>query len=230
MTSAYHLHHSPTNTSIGISKSYLKDRHFVLGWSLQDEKKVQRYTAALRSMYGKPEFSDSYSKLADCMIELVDKKHNDHHNVTAELGHDWLKVEPINQPSFEEDIVTFQGLNKLLKIYIATASGVFKWVGRGTVAATPTPYTTALNTETGTRQDASTTGIHEVKGASLRILSTYASTTATFTLQQIGVFDASTTGILLAIHDFGGTGFVHTVNADAFSLGTIIDFIPFGDV
>ena len=156
------------------NKLSVKDKHFVLGWSLPDTKKVEHYTLALRTMYGKEEFAPLYSKLADVMIDLVDRKHNDHHSATAELGHDWLKVEPINQPSFGEDMVTFQGLNKLLKIYIATASGVFKWVGRGTAAGTPTPYSTALVTETGTRLDSTTAGFHEVKGSSLRIFASFA--------------------------------------------------------
>ena len=118
----------------------------------------------------------------------------------------------------------------MLKIYIATASGVFKWVGRGTAAGTPTPYTTALTTETGTRQDSTTTGFQDVKGSSLRVFSSYATTIATATMHQIGIFDASTTGIMLAIHDFGGSGYTHTINVDSFSLGIIIDLVPFGDV
>jgi hypothetical protein len=206
------------------------DRHFVIGWSLADTEKVNRYTAMLTSLYGKPEHEATYSKLADCMIDLVERRHNDHHNAVAELGHDWLTVEPINTPAMEPDMVTFQGLNKLLKIYIATASGIFKYIGRGTAAATPTPYTTALQTETGTRQDATTTGFHEVKGSSIRMFSSFASTTATATMQQVAVFDATTTGIMLAIHDFGGAGFTHTVNVDSFSIGMVLDFIPFGDV
>jgi hypothetical protein len=213
----------PANVSI-------KDRYFVLGWSLEDTKKVERYTLALRQIYGKAEFSELYTKLADIMINLVDKKHNDHHSATAELGHDWLKVEPLNNPNFESDMVTFQGLNKLLKIYFGSASGVFKWVGRGTAAGTPTPYSTALVTETGTRLDSSTAGFHEVKGSSLRIFASFATTVATATMQQIGIFDAVTTGMMLAIHDFGGTGYTHTINVDSFSLGAVIDFVPFGDV
>ena len=212
------------------NKLSVKDKHFVLGWSLPDTKKVERYTLALRQMYDKPEFADLYTKLADVMIDLVTKKHNDHHSATAELGHDWLKVEPINQPSFGEDMVTFQGLNKLLKIYIATASGVFKWVGRGTAAGTPTPYSNALVTETGTRLDSTTAGFHEVKGSSLRIFASFATTVATATMQQVGIFDAVTTGMMLAIHDFGGAGYTHTINVDSFSLGSVVDFVPFGDV
>lgn len=215
-----------------VKESHLqaKDRHFILGWSLADEKKLERYTLALRQMYGKPEFSELYTKLADVMIELVDKRHNDHHSFKAELGHDWLTVEPINQPAFEEDIVTFQGLNKLLKIYIGTTTGVFKWVGRGTTASTPTPYTTALTTETGARLDSSVAGFHEVKGSSIRILASFANTVATAIMYQIGVFDAFTSGIMLAIHDFGATNsYSHTAGVDSFSLGTVIDLVPFGD-
>lgn len=208
----------------------IHDRHFVLGWSLIDTLKVERYTDMLRSLYGKPEHESEYSRLADLMIELVEKRHNDHHNSSAELGHDWLKVEPINNPAMENDIITFQGLNKLLKIYFGSASGVFKYMGRSTASSTPTPYSTALATETGTRQDASTTGFHEVKGSSIRLFSSYATATATATMQQIGLFDATTSGIMLAIHDFGGSGFAHTANTDSFSLGMVLDFFPFGDV
>jgi hypothetical protein len=217
------------NEHIAIENSKPKDRYFTLSWSLSDEKKIERYTSALRQMYNKPEFADLYSKLADAMIDLVDKKHNDHHNATAELGHDWLKVEPINEPSFEDDVLTFQGINKLLKIYFGSASGVFKWVARGSATATPTPYDTTLNTETGSRQDSSTTGFHEIKGCSIRILSSYASTIATGDIYQIGIFDASTSGIMLAKHDFIFPALHHVVNVDAFSLGCVIDFIPFGD-
>ena len=60
------------------NKLSVKDKHFVLGWSLPDTKKVERYTLALRQMYDKPEFADLYTKLADVMIDLVTKKHNDH--------------------------------------------------------------------------------------------------------------------------------------------------------
>jgi len=210
------------------------DRHFVIGWSLEDGKKVERYIEMLRSLYGRPEpeCQARYSQLADIMIDLVQKRHDDHHNACAELGHDWLKVEPINSPSMEPDMVTFQGLNKLLKIYIGTATGPFKYTAYGTVAATPTPYATALATEAGIRLDAGGAGFHEVKGSALRIFSGYAATNPTATIQQIGVFDSGTTGagMMLAIHDFGGTGFVHTVNVNAFSIGMVIDFLPFGDV
>jgi hypothetical protein len=206
------------------------DNHFVLGWSLADAPKVECYTKMLRSLYGKPEHEARYSELADAIINMVQKRHDDHHNATAQLGHDWLTVEPINEVSMEPDMVTFQGLNKLLKIYIATASGVFKYTAYGTAAATPTPYSTALATETGTRADSTTAGFHEVKGSSIRIFSSYASTIATATIQQVGIFDATTSGIMLAIHDFGGVGFVHTVNSNAFSVGMVLDFLPFGDV
>lgn len=209
----------------------VSDRHFVLGWSLADTEKVKHYTNMLQSLYGKPDHETEYSRLADQMIDLVQRRDNDHHNATADLnGHDWLRVEPINNPIMEPDMVTFQGLNKLLKIYIATASGVFKYVGRGTAASTPTPYSTALATETGTRQDASTTGFFEVKGSAIRLFSSYATATATATMQQVAIFDATTTGIMLAIHDFGGSGFTHTVNVDSFSIGMVLDFMPFGDV
>lgn len=211
-------------------RTRITDKHFVVGWSLADTPKVQRYTDRLRFLYDKPEHEAEYSRLADAMIDLVQKRDNDHHNAIAELGHDWLKVEPINSPTMEPDMVTFQGLNKLLKIYIATASGVFKYVGRGTVTSTPTPYSTALATETGTRQDASTTGFFEVKGSSIRLFSSYAGATATATMQQVAVFDATTTGMMLAIHDFGGSGFTHTLNTDSFSIGMVLDFLPFGDV
>lgn len=211
------------------SKTLIRDKHYIIGWSLSDTDKVQQYTTRLASMYGKPEFADKYTELADRMIDLINRKDNDHHNATAELGHDWLTVEPLDT-KMGEDMVTFQGINKLLRIYIGTASGTFKWVGRGTAAATPTPYTTALATETGTRLDSSSAGFHDVKGASLRVFASYATTVATATMQQIGIFDASTTGIMLAIHDFGGSGYTHTINTDSFSLGIIIDLVPYGDV
>jgi hypothetical protein len=206
------------------------DNHFVLGWSLADTWKIERYTDELRSLYGKPEHQARYSELADAVINMVQKRHNDHRCATAELGHDWLKVDPINEVSMEPDMVTFAGLNKLLKIYIATASGVFKYTAYGTAAATPTPYSTALATETGTRADSTTAGFHEVKGSSVRLFSSYASSVASATIQQVGIFDATTSGIMLAIHDFGGVGFVHTVNVNSFSIGMVLDFMPFGDV
>jgi hypothetical protein len=125
---------------------------------------------------------------------------------------------------------TFNGVRKLLQIYIGTASGTFKYMARGTASGTPVPYLTALGTETGARQDCSTTGFHEVKGVSIRAFSSYASTVATATMHQIGLFDATSAGNMLAIHDFGGIGQLHTVNTDSFSLGMIIDFLPVGDL
>jgi hypothetical protein len=181
-------------------------------------------------MHGKPQFQEEYTRLTDQMIDLIQRRDNDHHNATADLaGHDWLRVEPTDT-HFGEDMVTMQGLNKLLKIYLATASGVFKWIGRGTAAGTPTPYSTALTTETGSRQDSTTTGFQDIKGCSLRVFSSYATTIATATMHQVGIFDASTSGMMLAIHDFGGNGYVHTINVDSFSLGIVIDLVPFGDV
>ena len=211
----------------GISNISIKDKHFFLSWSLADEKKLNQYTKRITSL---PPTDPEYSKLADAMINLVEKRHNDHKNYDAELGHDWLKVSPLNSPSFEPDMCTFQGINKLLKIYAGLTTGTFHYIGRGTSAATPLPYATALAAETGSRQDAATTGFHEIKGVSIRAFSTYASTVATATMHQIGLFDATSAGMMLAIHDFGGVGQVHTVNTDSFSLGMIIDFVPFGDV
>ena len=209
----------------------IKDRHYVLGWSLSDESKIQRYTEKCKAFYGKPEHQAEYSKLADLMIELVEKRNNDHHNTTAELGHDWLNVEPINNPSFEPDMVTMAGLNKMLKIYTATASGVFKYIGHGSSAITPNPYLTTLGgAEDGTRLDCTTQGFQDVKGVSLRLFAAYASTVATTTIRTVGLFDASTNGLMLALHNFGSLAFVHTANSDAFSLGMILDFVPFGDV
>lgn len=211
----------------GLSNIAVTDKHYFISWSLADEKKVKQYTKRITSI---PPTDPEYSKLADAMVELVQKRHDDHKNYDAELGHDWLKVSPLNSPAFEEDMCTFNGVRKLLQIYIGTASGTFKYMARGTAAATPTPYATALATETGSRQDCSTTGFHEVKGVSIRAFSTYLSTIATATYHQIGLFDATSAGNLLAIHDFGGVGQVHTINTDSFSLGMIIDFVPFGDV
>jgi hypothetical protein len=212
------------------SRISIKDKHYIVGWSLADTSKIEQYTKRLASMHGKPQFQQEYTKLADEMVNLIQRRDNDHHNATADLaGHDWLRVDPLETKT-GEDMVTFQGLNKLLKIYIATASGPFKWVGRGISAGTPTPYSTGLTTETGSRQDSTTTGFQDVKGSSLRVFSSYAATVATATMYQIGIFDASTSGIMLAIHDFGGNGFTHTINVNSFSLGIIIDLVPFGDV
>jgi hypothetical protein len=212
---------------MSISNVGVTDKHYFISWSLADEKKIKQYTKRITSLSpSDPE----YTKLADAMIELVQKRHDDHKNYDAELGHDWLKVSPLNSPAFEADMVVFNGLRKLLQIYMGTASGVFKYMARGTAAATPLPYSTALQTETGTRQDCSTTGFHEIKGVSIRAFSTYVSTLATATMHQTGLFDATSGGNMLAIHDFGGVGQVHTLNTDSFSLGMIIDFQPFGDV
>jgi hypothetical protein len=216
---------------MGYSGIQLRDRHFHMSWSIRDETKIAHYSMKMAQMYGKAEFEDQYNRMADAMIELAEKRHNDHHTSTANLlNHDWLNVEPLESTGLENDMVTFQGANKLLKIYFGSASGVFKYIGRGTTAATPTPYSTALTTETGTRQDASTTGFHSISGVSIRLLSSYAGSTATSTMYQIGAFDATSSGIMLAIHDFGATGLAHTVNVDAFSLGMIIDLAPIGDV
>lgn len=213
------------------------DKHFIAQWSLRDEEKIKKYTARLAALHKQmtiyynlgmnqhgAQIEGEYNTLSEIMIELIEKKNNDHHNAKALLGHDWLDVEPINDPKFEPDVVTWQGLNKLLKIYIATASGVFKWMARGTTATTPTPYSTALAAETGTRLDTTTAGFQKVEGSSLKLFASYASTLATHTIHQIACFDASTTGMMLAIHDFGGLGATHTINVDAFSLGIIIDF------
>jgi hypothetical protein len=212
---------------MAVSTNLVKDRHYFLSWSLADEKKVQQYTKRITSL---SPTDPEYGRLADLMVELVDKRHNDHRNYDAELGHDWLKVSPVNSPAFEEDMCQFNGVRKLLQVYRGTASGTFKYMARGTAAATPLPYSTALQTETGSRQDCETTGFHEIKGVSIRAFSSYASTTATATMHQIGLFDATSAGNVLAIHDFGGVGQVHTVNVDSFSLGMIIDFVPFGDL
>lgn len=208
----------------------MQDKHFAISWSVSDSTKIDQYTKRLVSLYDKPAHAAEYTELADQMLTLIQRKDNDHHNATADLaGHDWLRVEPIDA-HIGEDLCTFPGLNKFLKIYIGTATGVFKWVGRGTISSTPTPYTTALQAETGTRQDATTTGFHDVKGSSVRIFSSYATTVATVDMYQLGVFDASASGIMLAMHDFGGTALVHVQNTDAFSLGMVLDFAPFGDV
>lgn len=181
-------------------------------------------------MYGKPEFADKYTEMADQMITLIENYSNDHHNVNVNLAnHDWLKVEPDNL-HLGDDIVTFQGLNKLLKVYLGQATGVFKWVGRSTVGATPTPFSVSLASETGSRQDSTTTGFQDIKGASLRVFSSYATNIASFSLKQIGIFDASAGGNMLAIHDLSPDAFAHVQNVDSFSLGMVIDFLPFGDV
>lgn len=219
----------PTNTNKK-SRISVRDKHFAIAWSLQDTAKIEEYTKRLASMYGKPELEAEYTRLADQMLGLINKRDNDHHSATADLaGHDWLKVEPIDA-HIGEDMCTFQGLNKLLKIYIGTASGVFKWTAYSEAPGVPTPYAAALTVEVGTRQDSTTTGFHDVKGSSIRVFSSYASSTATVNMYQIGIFDASTSGMMLAIHDFGGVPFAHTVNAESFSLGMVIDLVPFGDV
>jgi hypothetical protein len=212
---------------LAVSTNFVKDKHYFLSWSLADEKKIEQYTKRITSL---SPTDPEYSRLADVMVELVEKRHNDHKNYDAELGHDWLSVSPINSPCFENDMCQFNGIRKLLQVYRGTASGTFKYMARGTAAATPLPYSTALQTETGSRQDCETTGFHEIKGSSIRAFSSYASTVATATMHQIGLFDATSAGNVLAIHDFGGVGQVHTVNTDSFSLGMIIDFVPFGDV
>lgn len=211
------------------SKTGVNDHYFIAGWSIADEQKVQRYTDRLVSMYGKPEYQVEYTKLADIMLDFINHRNNDHHNATAELGHDWLKVEPFSLQT-GEDMVTFSGLNKMLRIYLGQTTGVFKWVGRGDVAGSPTPYATALTSEVGTRLDSTVAGFQDLKGVSLRVFATYASSVATSVIYQIGIFDASTSGGILAIHDFGTTGHSHTINIDAFSLGIVIDWVPFGDV
>lgn len=208
------------------SKLSVQDKHFAVSWSLADTAKIEEYTKRLVSLQGKV----GYTELADQMLTLINRRDNDHHNSTADLAnHDWLRVEPIDA-HIGEDMCTFQGLNKLLKIYIGTATGVFKWVGRSTSAGTPTPYSTALSIETGSRQNAATTGFHDVKGSSIRVFSSYATATATAQMYQIGIFDNDTSGIMLAIHDFGGLPLSHTQSADSFSLGMVIDLVPFGDV
>ena len=208
----------------------VRDRYFIVGWSPTDEKKLSQYTKRMASIYGDPKQEELYNKLANSMLSLIERRDNDHHNAKAELGHDWLTVDPLDAPLTGEDMITTNGLNKLLRIYIGTTTGVFKWMARGTAASTPTPASTALATETGTRQDTTTTGFHQITGTSYQLSSNYAASLATHTIQQIGTFDASTSGQLFAIHDFGGNGYTHTVNVDAFTLGMVCDFLPFGDV
>lgn len=213
------------------STIHLRDKHFHISWSLRDELKLEIYNKTMAFMHGKPEYEQAYTEAADVMIQLAEKRHNDHHNSKAHLlNHDWLDVEPLESTGMEPDMVTFQGANKLLKIYFGSASGVFKYIGRGTTAGTPTPYSTALVSETGTRADATTAGFHSISGVSIRLLASYAGSTASATMFQIGAFDATSSGIMLAIHDFGATGLAHTINVDAFSLGMIIDLAPIGDV
>jgi hypothetical protein len=216
----------------GYGQSFVKDKHFVLSFSLADEQKVKRYVDRMVPMYGKPEHEDTYNNLANAIIDLVQKRHDDHRNYDAELGHDWLKVSPLNNPSFEEDMMTFQGLNKLLRIYKGETTGTFRWLARGNAASTPHPYSTALASEPGSpnRLDAAVAGFHNIKGVSIQYFAANPSTVPTTTIHQIGLFDASSAGMMLAIHDFGGTGHVHTVNVDSFALGMVLDFVPFGDV
>lgn len=127
---------------------------------------------------------------------------------------------------------TFQGINKLLRIYVAAASGTFRYLARGIAAGTPHPYSTALASEPGApnRLDAGSAGFHNIKGVSIQLFAHNPSTIATSTIHQIGLFDATSGGIMLAIHDFGGSGHVHTVNVNSFGLGMVLDFVPFGDV
>jgi glycine cleavage system protein P-like pyridoxal-binding family len=128
-------------------------------------------------------------------------------------------------------MVMLAGVNKMLKIYAAITTGVFKYIGHGNSAISPNPYLTTLGgAEDGTRLDCTSAGFQDVKGVSLRLFAAYASTVATTTIRTVGLFDASTTGIMLALHNFGSLAFVHTANSDAFSLGMILDFVPFGDV
>ena len=119
--------------SSGLSNISVKDKHYFISWSLADEQKLKQYTKRITSL---SPTDPEYSKLADAMIELVQKRHDDHKNYDAELGHDWLKVSPINEPHFENDICTFNGVRKLLQIYMGTASGTFKYMARGTAAGT----------------------------------------------------------------------------------------------
>jgi hypothetical protein len=216
----------------GYSNALVKDKHFFVSFSLADEQKVKRYIDRMVPMYGKAEYVEEYSRLADQMITLIQKRHDDHRNYDAELGHDWLKVSPLNNPTFEEDMMTFQGLNKFLRIYAGLTTGTFRFLARGIAASTPHPYATALASEPGSpnRLDAATAGFHNVKGVSIQLFAPNPSTIATSTIHQIGLFDASSAGTMLAIHDFGGTGHVHTVNVDSFALGMVLDFVPFGDV
>jgi hypothetical protein len=216
----------------GYGLANVKDKHFVLSFSLADEQKVKRYIDRMVPMYGKPQHEDTYSDLANAIIDLVQKRHDDHKNYDAELGHDWLKVSPLNNPSFEEDMMTFQGLNKLLRIYAGLTTGTFRWLARGNAASTPHPYSTILASEPGSpnRLDAAVAGFHNVKGASIQLFAANPSTVPTTTIHQIGLFDASSGGTMLAIHDFAGASQVHTVNADSFALGMVLDFVPFGDI
>jgi hypothetical protein len=220
----------------------IKDHHFMVFWSLTDEKKIEHFTKRMRHLhytisilnrlkfktlaYG---FQREYSHLAEQMLDIIQRRHNDHHNAKGDLGHDWLRVEPLESPVIEDDMVTSQGLRKFMRIYNGETTGVFKWVGRGIAASTPHMFTTGLASETGTRLDSTTAGFHRIEGTSYEILANYGSGTSSGTIQQIGIFDALTSGLLFAIHDFGGQGQTHTVNADAFSLGMVAEYIPFGD-
>ena len=128
---------------MSVSNVGVKDKHYFISWSLADEKKLKQYTKRITSLStNDPE----YSKLADAMIELVEKRHNDHKNYDAELGHDWLKVSPLNSPAFEEDMVVFNGLRKLLQIYIGTAPGLSNtWQGNARYSITLQYRTTNRN-------------------------------------------------------------------------------------
>lgn len=231
----------------GYGLANIKDRHYFISFSLADEQKVNQYVKrmatlnwdieAATSMFGAENpvtlgLKETYSNLADSMVTLVQKRHDDHRNYDAELGHDWLKVSPLNNPTFEEDMMTFQGLNKLLRIYAGLTTGTFRFLARGNAASTPHPYSTTLASEPGSpnRLDAATAGFHNIKGVSIQLFAANPSTVPTSTIHQIGLFDASSGGTMLAIHDFGGTGHVHTVNVNSFGLGMVLDFTPFGDV
>ncbi len=190
----------------------MKDTTYSVLFNKSDIPYLQRYASKIRLTHDKRLMDD---------FNLASQRIWDDHRNNISIDGD---ITPI-QVSKADDLIVNVGIARFIDATLVPAS-LLAWVGVGTGTTAVSAGQTTLVTQVGSRVDATASGWLERAGVTLRIASIFGETFTSATINECGIFTASSGGTMFNRNMFSNAPITHTINITGFVISSIIEFVP----
>lgn len=156
-------------------------------------------------------------------FNLKCQKKIDDHNPVLEIGNQNIEFEQVSKA---DDLIVTTGITQCLDQILGISIVRWQYMARGTGTTAPVIGNTTLVTEVTPRVDMNTAGWREFASSTLRFAGIFGELLPTSTVNEAGVFTASSGGIMLNRNAFSANPIAHTINLTGFVISSIIEFVP----
>jgi hypothetical protein len=202
----------------------MKDKCYAALFDKKDMPLVSKFARKVRASmaYDIKHSLEHEATLTDEFFSNCEKKWNDH-NPTFEVDSKQIQF---LQVSKADDLAVNSGIQQYLDLILGVSGSRYFYVGKGTSTVAPTAAQTALQAEVLPRVDTTYFGWREVAGVTLRFAGQFGESLPSITVNESGVFNATTAGIMFMRNMFSNDAINHTVNYTGFILASIIELVP----